>query len=128
MSAKNDFKLSQIGQISMPVTNLDRAVGFYREKLGLPHLFTATGLAFFDCDGIRLMLSVPEKAELNPPGSIIYFKVADIQAAHQTLLERGVHFEDSPHLIARLETREVWMTFFRDSEGNLLSLISENKI
>ncbi|MCG3210274.1 MAG: hypothetical protein FOGNACKC_03905 [Anaerolineae bacterium] len=127
MSAKIDFKLSQIGQITMPVTDLERAVSFYREKLGLKHLFTTTGLAFFDCDGIRLMLGVPEREELNPPGSIIYFKVTDIETAHQTLLERGVHFEDRPHLVARLGTHEVWMTFFRDTEGNLLSLMSEKR-
>lgn len=91
----------------MPVTSLDRAVGFYREKLRLKHLFTTTGLAFFDCDGIRLMLGVPEREELNPPGSILYFKVKDIEAAYKTLQERDVSFEDSPHLIARLESHEL---------------------
>ncbi len=125
MSANSDFKLSQIGQIAIPVTDLERAVEFYEHKLGLRHLFTVSNLAFFDCGGIRLMLSVPETEEFNRPGSIIYFKVDDLQTAYQTLSARGVHFEDSPHLIAKMETYDLWMAFFRDSENNLLSLMSE---
>jgi methylmalonyl-CoA/ethylmalonyl-CoA epimerase len=125
MLASSDFKLSQIGQIAILVADLGRAVEFYEHKLGLPHLFTVSNLGFFDCGGIRLMLSVPETEEFNRPSSVIYFKVDDIQAAYQTLSARGVHFEDSPHLIAKMETYDLWMTFFRDSENNLLSLMSE---
>jgi predicted enzyme related to lactoylglutathione lyase len=125
MSSTADFRLSQIGQISIPVRDLERAVRFYRDTLGMQFLFAAPKLAFFDCSGIRLMLGVPEKPELDHPGSIIYYKVADIQAAFDTLTARGVSFEDKPHLIAKLEYHELWMTFFRDSEGNTLALMSE---
>ena len=120
-----DFRLAQIGQISVPVRDLERAVRFYRDTLGMQFLFAAPSLAFFDCGGIRLMLGVPEKPELDHPGSIIYYKVADIQAAFDTLTSRGVSFVDKPHLIAKLEYHELWMTFFRDFEGNTLALMSE---
>ena len=125
MTTHGAFEISGIGQIAVRVHDLDRAVEFYGQKLGLPHLFSVSGLAFFDCGGIRLMLSTPEKAEFDHPGSIIYYKVADIQGAYETLLARGVQFEDSPHLIAQLETHDLWMAFFLDSENNLLGLMSE---
>lgn len=125
MPASSDFKLSQIGQIAIPVVDLARAVEFYRHQLGLSHLFTVPNLAFFDCDGLRLMLTTPEEGQSHQPSSIIYFKVPDIQVAYQALLERGVHFEDAPHVIAKMETYDLWMAFFRDSEYNLLSIMSE---
>lgn len=118
------FGLSQIGQISVTVHDLDRAVGFYRDKLGMKHLFTVPKMAFFDASGIRLMLAVPEP-EFDHPSSILYFKVDDIQGAHQTLSGRRVSFEGAPHIIAKLETHDLWMAFFRDSERNLLALMSE---
>jgi predicted enzyme related to lactoylglutathione lyase len=120
-----EFKLSEIGQIAIPVHDLERAVEFYQHKLGLNHLFSVPKLAFFDCGGIRLMLSVPEKAEFDHPSSILYFKVSDIQAAYASLLARSVQFEDIPHLVAQMESYDLWMAFFRDSEGNLLSVMSE---
>jgi methylmalonyl-CoA/ethylmalonyl-CoA epimerase len=125
MPASSEFKLSQIGQIALPAVDLERAVAFYKDKLRMRHLFSVPNLAFFDCEGIRLMLSLPEQGEANHTGSIIYFKVADIQTAYQTLSGRGVHFEDGPHLIAQLDTYDLWMAFFRDSENNLLSIMSE---
>lgn len=125
MTNQNGFEITGIGQIAIPVHDLDRAVEFYRHKLDLSHLFSVPKLAFFDCGGIRLMLSVPEKAEFDHPSSILYLKVPDIQAAYQTLSARGVHFEDNPHVVAQLESHDLWMTFFRDSENNLLSLMSE---
>ncbi len=119
------FGLSQISQIAINVHDTGRAVAFYRDQLGIKLLFTAGQLAFFDCGGIRLMLTLPEKPEFDHPSSILYFKVADIQQAHATLSQRGVKFEDAPHLIARMPDHELWMTFFRDSENNLLGLMSE---
>jgi methylmalonyl-CoA/ethylmalonyl-CoA epimerase len=84
-------------------------------------------LAFFDCGGVRLMLTRPEKPEFDHPSSILYFAVPDIQAAHARMKEKGVHFEDEPHLIARMPDHDLWMVFFRDSEGNLMGLMSEVK-
>lgn len=118
--------LSRIGQISMTARDLDRAVQFYRDTLGLPFLFTAPPrLAFFDCGGVRLLLDVPEDREFDHPGSIVYFTVDDIRQSHQLLMSRGVRFRSEPHRIARLADREVWMAFFDDTEGNTLALMSE---
>jgi methylmalonyl-CoA/ethylmalonyl-CoA epimerase len=119
------FGLSQIGQIAINVHDTARAVAFYRDQLGMKLLFTAGQLAFFDCGDIRLMLTQPEKPEFDHPASILYFKVPDIQQAHAALSERSVKFEDAPHLIARMPDHELWMAFFRDSENNLLALMSE---
>jgi len=121
--------LSQIGQIAMHVQDLDRAVQFYRDALGLPFLFEAPPqLAFFDCDGVRLMLDVPGEAEFDRPGSIIYFSVDDIEAMHAQLAANGVEFRAKPHRVAKLADREVWMAFFEDTEGNVLALMSEPAI
>ena len=124
MSAQTDLNQSKIGQISINVRDLDRAVAFYKEKLGLKHLFTVSKLGFFDCGGIRLMLAVPEKPEFDHPSSVLYFNVDDIQAVFNSLSERGVRFEGPPHMIAKMESYNLWMAFFRDSENNLLSLMS----
>lgn len=123
MSAATQIALSSIGQIAIIVKDVPRATDFYRDKLGMKYLFSAGNLAFFDCGGIRLMLDKPEKSDAGT--SIIYFKVPDINEAHRQMSARGVEFVDSPHLIAKLPDHDLWMTFFRDSEGNLLSIISE---
>jgi len=120
-----DIGISRIGQIAINVRDLERATAFYRGKLGLPLLFTAGKLAFFDCGGVRLMLETPEKPEFDHPGSILYFAVPDIAAAHRQMLASGVRFEDEPHMIAKMADHDLWMTFFRDSEQNLLALMSE---
>jgi methylmalonyl-CoA/ethylmalonyl-CoA epimerase len=117
--------ISRIGQIAINVHDLDRATAFYRDILGLPLLFTTTALAFFDCGGVRLMLSPPEKPEFDHPGSVLYFTVPDIASAHRQMLSSGVHFEDPPHLIARMPNHDLWMTFFRDPDQNLLALMCE---
>src|SRR5262245_9682088 len=125
MNPQPAISLNKIGQISVNVHDLDRAVKFYRDTLGMKHLFSAGNMAFFDCGGIRLMLGIPEKPEFDHPSSILYFKVDDIQDAHATLVSRGVTFEGQPKLIAKMPTHDLWMAFFRDSENNLLSLMSE---
>ena len=117
--------LSRIQQISMRAHDVDRAVRFYRDTLGLPFLFAAPPrLAFFDCHGVRLMLSMPEPG-FDHPGSVLYFAVDDIQAMHAALAARGVAFRTGPHKIATLADREVWLADFDDSEGNTLALMSE---
>ena len=125
MSTVTPVHLSQIGQIAINVENPDRATTFYRDVLGLKYLFSAGTLSFFDCGGVRLMLTIPEKAEFRQHSSILYFKVDDINAVYQNLLAQNVNFKDKPHLIARMPDHELWMTFFRNSEDNLLGLMSE---
>lgn len=120
--------LSRIHQISMRVHDVDRATRFYRDLLGLPFLFAAPpGLAFFDCGGVRLMLSTPEPS-FDHPGSVLYFGVDDIQTMYESLTSRGVPFRTEPHKIATLTDREVWLAEFGDTEGNTLALMSEPKI
>ena len=117
----------KIAQIAVTVYDLARAVVFYRDALGLKLLFEVPPkMAFFDDGGgIRLMLSLPEGTEFEPPGSILYFKVDDIRAAHARLKEQGVSFAGEPHLVAKMPDHELWMAFFQDSEGNTLALMSE---
>jgi len=120
--------ISRLGQIQIRAHDVERATAFYQDVLGLKLLFKALpGLAFFDCGGVRLMIDRPEKPEFDHPSSILYFVVPDIQAAHAQLKQSGVHFEGEPHLIARMPDHDLWMTFFRDSEGNVMALMSEVK-
>jgi methylmalonyl-CoA/ethylmalonyl-CoA epimerase len=117
--------LSQIGQIAVTVHDLDRAVAFYQSTLGMKLLFRVPNLAFFDCSGVRLMMSIPEKREFDHAASVIYYKVPDLPAAHAALVAQDVKFDAPPHLIAKMPDHDLWMAFLRDSEGNLLGLMSE---
>jgi len=117
--------ISAIGQIAIVVKDTKRATAFYRDVLGLRLLFEAGDMAFFDCGGVRLMLSPPSGPEYDHPGSIIYYRVDDLAAAHTALLDKGVVFQTPPHRVARLPDHELWMAFLHDGEGNLLALMSE---
>jgi methylmalonyl-CoA/ethylmalonyl-CoA epimerase len=118
------FGLSTIGQIAITVADVPRAIAFYKDALGLKLLFQMPTMGFFDCGGVRLMVSTSEK-----PGetysSILYFKVADIQEAWRELMARGVTSEREPHLIAKLPDHDLWMAFFRDPDRNVMALMSE---
>jgi methylmalonyl-CoA/ethylmalonyl-CoA epimerase len=119
------FGLRQIAQVAVPVTDIERAIPFYRDILGMRFLFQAPpGLAFFDLSGVRLMLDGPAKAQAGN-SSVIYYRVSDLQAAFTTLSKRGVQVEAKPHLIAKMPDHELWMAFFRDPDKNLLALMSE---
>lgn len=117
--------ISRIGQIAINARDLERAVRFYRDTLGLRFLFQVPQMAFFECGGIRLMVGVASEPRFDHPASILYYQVADIGAAHRGLVDRGVSFEQPPHLVARLDTHDLWLAFFRDSEDNVLALMSE---
>lgn len=121
----SEFRLSQIGQIAIPVTDIDRAIAFYRDVLGIQLLFQAPpGLGFFDCGGVRLMLD-GSAADPACQSSVVCYKVADLSDAFATLAARGVVFEADPHLIAEMPDHELWMAFFRDPDSNLIALMSE---
>jgi len=124
-SEAREFGLSQIGQISVTVYDLDRAVEFYRDTLGVEYQFQVPGMAFFNLSGVRLVLAVPEREEFDHPGSVIYYRVDDVRQAYEILKSRDVRFEAEPHIVARLDTHELWMAFFRDVDGNLLALMGE---
>ncbi|MBA2939218.1 VOC family protein [Paenibacillus sp. CGMCC 1.16610] len=117
--------LSQIAQISVNVVDMERAITFYRDTLGMKFMFQTGQMAFFDCNGIRLMLSLPEKPEFSHPGSVIYYKVEDMRQVYEAFIERGVTFISEPHVVAKMEHLNIWMAFFRDTEGNTLALTSE---
>jgi methylmalonyl-CoA/ethylmalonyl-CoA epimerase len=116
---------SRIAQIAVPVHDLARAKQFYRERLGLTHLFDAPpGLSFFQCGETRLMLSQPEGPE-TAGCSILYYAVADAREAQTALADDGIVFEEDARCIARVGDRDVWLAVCRDSEGNLIGLMSE---
>lgn len=128
MPAPGSPALGRIHQIAQRVHDAARALAFYRDVLGLPLLFTAPpNLAFFDCAGVRLMLSPPSPG-FDHPGSVLYFAVDDIAAAHAALTARGAVFTTPPTKIATLADREVWLAAFADSEGNPLALMSEPRL
>jgi predicted enzyme related to lactoylglutathione lyase len=120
------LSISQIAQISIIVHDLERAVAFYRDTLGMKFLFQVPPkMAFFDCGGVRLYLGLPEEEEFDHPGSILYYKVDDINAAWETLRERGAELVREPHFLAKMPDHDLWLAFFKDSEGNTLALMSE---
>ncbi len=118
--------LNQIGQISIPVRNLERSIAFYRDTLGMRFLFQAPpGLAFFMCGEVRLMLAMPEGGEFGAGTSILYYKVDDLQNAFAEIRERGAAVAHEPQLIARMPDHELWMAFFKDPDENVFGLMSE---
>jgi catechol 2,3-dioxygenase-like lactoylglutathione lyase family enzyme/DNA-binding CsgD family transcriptional regulator len=118
-------QLGPLGQVSLYARDVARAETFYRDVLGLPHVFTFGDLAFFDCGGVRLYIHAVGEEEWRP-GSILYFLVDDIRTAHEDLGRRGVKFTGAPHLIYEDDETHVqeWMAFFEDNEGNTLALMS----
>ena len=120
-----EVAIRQIGQIAINVHDINRAIEFYRDTLGLKLLFTAGNLAFFDCGGVRLMLSPPERPEFDHPASILYFKVDDIHAAHARLVQRKAKIEGEPHIVARMPDHDLWLAEFRDSEDNIMAFMHE---
>jgi catechol 2,3-dioxygenase-like lactoylglutathione lyase family enzyme len=123
-STTQPFGLSTLGQVSVNAHDIDRAVRFYRDTLGMQFLFQVPKMAFFQCGTTTLMLSQPETPEFDHPGSVLYYLVPDIAAAHATLRVRGVEFVSEPHLIHRAPDHELWMAFFRDPDGNTLALMT----
>ncbi len=119
------FGLNRIGQIGIPVRDLERSLAFYRDTLGMQFLFQAPpGLAFFICGDVRLMLSLPEGGEFKN-ATVLYYKVDDLPAAFATIRDRGASVVHEPQLIARMPDHELWMAFFKDPDDNMLGLMSE---
>jgi methylmalonyl-CoA/ethylmalonyl-CoA epimerase len=124
-TAAAPFGLHAIGQIYVRARDLDRAVRFYRDTLGMAFLFQAPPqMAFFQCGPTTLMLGIPSAPEVDHPASLVYYLVPDIASAHATLRGRGVEFISEPHLVHRAPDHELWLADFRDSEGNVLALMS----
>jgi len=121
-----DLSQSRIGQIAIVCRDIDRATAFYRDTLGLRFLFSAPPrLAFFDCGGVRLMISTSEGEPVGT--SVLYFVVSDIEAQRIALAAKGVRFVGEPHMIARMPDHELWLAEFRDSEDNVMALMEEKR-
>ncbi len=128
MFNQEGIQISQIGQVAIPVRDLERAVAFYRDVLGLSFLFQVPNLAFFQCGEVRLLLSLPEGADAPTKASVLYYQVDDLQASYSALKLQGVKLIDEPHLIAKMTDHDLWMTFFEDTEGNMVALMSEIRV
>lgn len=121
-------KLSTIAQIALTVSDVDTALGFYRDLLGLELLFRASpNLAFLNADGVRIMLSTPQGAGTVGANSVLYFKVADIQTVHAKLVAAGANSERVPQLAAKMPDHELWLGFLRDPDANLVALLEEKR-
>ncbi|MDX1952199.1 MAG: VOC family protein [Verrucomicrobiota bacterium] len=121
-------ELTGVGQIGITVHDLEKGKAFYRDILGLKHLFDAPpGMSFFACGGVRLMLSQLQGDKAERFTAAIYFSVADIHATRDQLAKRGLKFEAEPRLVAKMPAHELWMAFFRDPGNNLLALMCEKE-
>jgi len=127
MTAADTLEITGVGQIAINCHDVKRATEFYRDKLGLRMLYEFPGLAFFDCGGVRLMLTKPETAELDHPSSIIYYRVADIHQASRAIADKGVQIENEPRMIARMPDHDLWLSNVRDTEGNIIAFMAEMK-
>ncbi|MEX1021557.1 MAG: VOC family protein [Dehalococcoidia bacterium] len=121
-------RLGPLLQMNMPVKEIGPAVEFYRDTLGIPFLFQAGNLAFFDCGGVRLLVDVAEDEAFAHPGSILYFRVEDLDGAYEAFRERGVEFVQPPHLVHSDGTNDLRMAFFQDGQGNTHALASETPV
>jgi methylmalonyl-CoA/ethylmalonyl-CoA epimerase len=117
--------LSRIGQIALATADVDRAEAFYRDVLGLRHLYRYGDLTFFDCPGVRWLIEKTHDPEHVNPGSPIYFTCHDITLTVAELAQRGAKFDGPPHLIARMPDHDLWMAFFTDPDGHTLALMQE---
>jgi predicted enzyme related to lactoylglutathione lyase len=118
----------ELGQVAVTVSDVGKALPFYRDVLGLEHLFSpAPNLAFLAAGSVRIMLTTPQGAGSAGANSILYFKVADIGATHAAMVERGAVSERAPQLTAKLPDHELWMGFLRDPDGNIVGLMEEKR-
>ena len=125
MPAATETRIKRIGQIAINVKDVERATTFYRDRLGLKHLFTVPRMSFFDCGGTRLMLGIAETQEFDHLSSTLYFDTTDIESVHAGLVRAGVKSEGEPHKVADLGDRDLWLSFFRDTEDNVMALMEE---
>ena len=123
-----DGRISAIGQVAITVADVDRALGFYRDVLGLPFLFSpGPGLAFLGAGDVRIMLCTPQGSGQVGANSILYFRASNIEELHADVVARGATNERAPQLAARMPDHELWLSFIRDPDGNLVGLMEEKR-
>jgi methylmalonyl-CoA/ethylmalonyl-CoA epimerase len=123
-TTQSSVHFDKIGQIAISVSDLDRSKDFYQNTLGMKFLFGAGKMAFFQCGEVRFMIGISEE-RVTPSGTILYFRVQDIQRTYAVLDEQDVVFTHPPHLVARMPDHELWMALFNDPDGNQLGVMSE---
>jgi methylmalonyl-CoA/ethylmalonyl-CoA epimerase len=116
--------LEEIGQIAVTVSDLARAKDFYQNLLGMHFLFDAGPMSFFQCGKIRFAIGTSDKP-VSPGGTILYFRVGDIEAIHASLAAKGVEFIQKPHLVARMPDHDLWLAFLNDPDKNPIGLMGE---
>lgn len=116
--------LNEIMQVALTVSDVAQAKQFYGDVLGMQFLFDAGNMAFFQCGGVRVLIGA---GEMKANGTVLYFRVTDLQGTHAALRERGVEFAQEPHMVARMPDHELWLAFLRDPSGNLLGLMEERR-
>lgn len=119
------LNLNQIGQIALPVSDVDRSEAFYETVIGLRKLYRFGDLSFFDCAGVRLLLEKTHDGSRPRNAGCLYFRCADIALAVAELGRRGLVFTHAPHLIARMDDHDLWMAFFEDPDGHTLAVMQE---
>lgn len=118
--------LNQVGQIAITVRDLARSQDFYQNALGMQFLFQAGSMLFFQCGTIRLLIGTSKaSATTSSAGTVLYFQVANIHETHAAMEGNGVKFLQSPHVVARMADRDLWMAFFKDPDGNAFGLMCE---
>jgi methylmalonyl-CoA/ethylmalonyl-CoA epimerase len=117
--------LSQLGQVAVPVDDIEAAERFYGHSLGLRQLYRFGDMLFFDMAGVRLLVEKEQQQPFSPASSVLYFRTPDLTVAVRELESRGVSFTHPPHLIAPMEDHDLWMAFFKDPAGNVLALMQE---
>lgn len=116
--------LNEIMQVALTVNDIAQAKAFYGDVLGMRFLFDAGNMAFFQCGGVRVLIGA---GETKPNGTVVYFRVPDLQTTQSALRQRGVEFAQEPHMVARMPDHELWLAFIRDPSGNLLGLMEEKR-
>jgi methylmalonyl-CoA/ethylmalonyl-CoA epimerase len=122
MASSVAVQLKDIMQVALTVADVAQAKQFYGDVLGMKFLFEAGTMAFFRCGGVRVLIGA---GETKPSGTVVYFRVPDLQGAHASLREKGVEFTEEPHMVARMPDHDLWLAFIRDPSGNLLGLMEE---
>ncbi len=119
-------KCATIKQIAITVSDVEKALSFYRDILGLEFLFSAgPQLAFLNADGVRIMLSTPQGAGAVGANSILYFNVTDIESVYKEFVEQGAKEERAPQLAANMQDHDLWTGFLRDPDDNLVGIMEE---
>jgi methylmalonyl-CoA/ethylmalonyl-CoA epimerase len=128
MATDGKVSLSKIKQIALPVRDITEAARFYRDTLGMRHLFDAPpALSFFDCGGVQLMLAGPDAQgkDGEEQHAVLFYDVSDIKSVHGKIKSSGAKSLEEPHVIARMNGREIWISSFSDGQGNVVSLMSD---